>query len=215
MKRGFFITFEGIEGCGKSTQLEFLREELERAGREVLSTRSPGGTPVAEAIRDLLKRKRDDEDLRPETELLLFAACHSQSLSGLVEPALASGKDVLCDRLYDSTTAYQGYARGLPLETLRMINAFSCRGVKPDMTILLDMPPEEALKRALSRGGEKAVQADRFDSESLLFHAKVRAGFLELAKAEPGRFRIFDATETKDALRKKIAEAVSHGLQLY
>jgi len=202
MDKGIFITFEGVEGSGKSTQLELLRAALEKAGHEVVATRSPGGTPVAEAIREILKRRRDDENLLPETELLLFSACFSQSLSKLICPALERGAIVLCDRFFDSTTAYQGCARGLK------INEFSCRGVRPDITILLDMPPEAGSARALARAGAEAVKADRFDSESLHFHAKVREGFLLLAKASPERFRVFDATLDKAAIHNAIAESV-------
>lgn len=210
MPKGLFITFEGVEGSGKSTQIELLRKALERAGRETLATRSPGGTPVAEAIRDILKRKREDEDLLPETELLLFAACHSQAMKQLIEPALKRGVIVLCDRFFDSTTAYQGFARGLSLDTVRKINEFSCRGLKPDRTILLDMPPETGAKRALDRAGAEALKADRFDSEALHFHAKVREGFLALSKVEPERFRIFDATLPVEALHNKIAETIAN-----
>ncbi len=215
MGKGLFITFEGVEGSGKSTQIELLRKALEKAGRKTLSTRAPGGTPVAEAVRDILKRKREDEDLLPETELLLFAACHSQSLKFLVGPALERGEIALCDRFFDSTMAYQGFARGLPLETLRQIEALACRGAKPDMTLLLDLPPEAGSKRALARGGAEAVKADRFDSEALNFHAKVREGFLALAKAEPKRIRVFDATLPIESLHNKIAEAVGHEFGIF
>ena len=208
MGKGLFITFEGVEGSGKSTQIELLRDALEKAGRKTLATRSPGGTPVAEAIRNILKHKRTDEELMPETELLLFAACHSQSMKWLLGPALERGEIVLCDRFFDSTTAYQGCARGLSFDFVRKINEFSCRGLKPDLTILLDLPPESGTKRAIARAGAAAVNADRFDSEAMHFHEKVREGFLLLAKADPERFRIFDATLPIEALHNSIAETL-------
>ena len=212
MSKGIFITFEGVEGSGKSTQIALLREALEKTGRKTLATRSPGGTPVAESIRGILKHKRTDEELMPETELLLFAACHSQSMKWLVGPALERGEIVLCDRFFDSTTAYQGCARGLSFEFVMQINDFSCRGIKPDRTILLDMPPETGAKRAIARAGAAAVNSDRFDSEAIHFHEKVREGFLLLAKADPERFRIFDATLPIEALHNSIAETLRNEL---
>ena len=142
MQQGKFITLEGGEGTGKTTQAALLAKALEDAGYPVLLLRSPGGTAVAEQLRNILKTKTPEEDLLPETELLLFGACHSQMCEYAVKPALAAGKWVVCDRFFDSTTVYQGYVRGLPLEVVEQINQFACRTVVPDMTILLDIDPE-------------------------------------------------------------------------
>ncbi len=210
MGKGLFISFEGVEGSGKSTQIELLRRRLEKAGRPVVATRAPGGTPLAESIRELLKTRRDGEVFMPETELLLFAACHSQMVENLISPALKEGKAVISDRFYDSTTAYQGFARGLPLDMVKSLNAFSCRGVRPDIVILLDLDPAKGVARSLARAGAEGFKNDRFDSEAMQFHAKVREGFLCLAKADPQRFRVFDAELPAEALHSKIAESLGN-----
>ena len=211
MSKGYFITLEGGEGCGKSTQLEPVSEALRRIlGREVISTRSPGGTPVAEKIRSILKERVPSEDLTPETELFLFAACHSQMSSNLVRGALERGACVVSDRFTDSTKVYQGYARGIPLETVDFLDRLACGSLKPDLTVVLDISPEEGLARAGSRSSD-AVN-DRFDSETLSFHRAVRSGFLSLAAAEPSRFRVIDASGSPDDVTKRILEAVRDGL---
>jgi len=165
---------------------------------------------MAEAIRELLKTRRAGETIMPETELLLFAACHSQMVENVVKPALAEGAVVISDRFYDSTTAYQGFARGLPLDIVKTVNAFSCRGLRPDLVVLLDIDPARGVARSLSRGGAEAFKNDRFDSEAMQFHMKVRDGFLCLAKAEPSRFRVFDAELPAETLHSKIAETLAN-----
>ena len=207
--KGYFITFEGAEGCGKSTQIKLLGEALQKAGKDVTISRSPGGTAVAEKIRTILKEPTAGEDLEPETELLLFGACHSQMTANLIKPVLDKGGILLSDRFYDSTIAYQGYARNLGVESVKWINSYACRNLKPDLTILLDMDPEEGIKRAKERAGNAATLAgDRFDSEKLSFHHAVRNAFLLLAKEDPGRFAVIDANGSIEEVHQKILEAV-------
>ncbi len=217
MRRGGFITFEGGEGTGKSTQIELLKQAMTDSGYTVNAVRSPGGTRIAEQLRTILKTKEPLEDLTPETELLLFGACHSQLVEKLLKPELALGHFVLSDRFYDSTTVYQGYARGVDLDTVLKLNRFACRGLKPDLTILLDLDPEIGLRRSTMRAGEGIHNKDRFDSENLAFHHAVRNGFLELAKQEPGRFRVLSADASEDAVARQVKECVYHefGLELF
>lgn len=208
-QKGYFITFEGAEGCGKSTQIQLLGEALKKAGKEVVVSRSPGGTPVAEKIRKLLKEPTAGEDLEPETELLLFGACHSQMTANLIKPVLDKGGILLSDRFYDSTIAYQGYARNLGVESVKWINSYACRSLKPDLTILLDMDPQEGISRAKERAGNaENLAADRFDSEKLSFHHSVRNAFLRLAEEEPQRFAVISAAGTIGEVHNSIREAI-------
>lgn len=205
--RGKFITFEGGEGCGKSTQIARLAAWLRGKGVEVVLTREPGGTRLAELIRGLLK----DELLDPPTarsELLLFLAARAQLVEKTVAPALAAGKWVLSDRFSDSTFAYQGYGRGLPLETLRLINAFACDGLTPDLTLLLDVGPATAAARMRRREAETETPADRIERAGDDFHARLRAGFLELAAAEPARIKVIDANGTPDEVWSAVEAAM-------
>lgn len=205
--RGKFITFEGGEGCGKSTQIARLAAWLRGKGVEVVLTREPGGTRLAELIRGLLK----DELLDPPTarsELLLFLAARAQLVEKTVAPALAAGKWVLSDRFSDSTFAYQGYGRGLPLETLRLINAFACDGLTPDLTLLLDVDPATAAARMRRREAETETPADRIERAGDDFHARLRAGFLELAAAEPARIKVVDANGTPDEVWSAVEAAM-------
>ena len=209
MRKGYFITFEGAEGCGKSTQIRLLGEDLEKAGLSVKVSRSPGGTPVAEKIRKILKEATAGEDLEPETELLLFGACHSQMTANLIRPLLEKGVIVLSDRFCDSTLAYQGYARNLGAETVKKINSYACRGLKPDLTILLDLEVEEGLRRARERAGDAlTLAADRFDSEKLSFHQAVRNAFLRLAAEEKERFAVISAKGSVEEVHLRIREEV-------
>lgn len=205
--RGKFITFEGGEGCGKSTQIARLAAWLRGKGVEVVLTREPGGTRLAELIRGLLK----DELLDPPTarsELLLFLAARAQLVEKTVAPALAAGKWVLSDRFSDSTFAYQGYGRGLPLETLRLINAFACDGLTPDLTLLLDVDPATAAARMRRREAETETPADRIERAGDDFHARLRAGFRELAAAEPVRIKVVDANGTPDEVWSAVEAAM-------
>ena len=203
--KGYFISVEGGDGSGKSTQIRKIEAYLQEKGLDYILTREPGGTPVAEKIRELLKVPTPGDDLEPETELLLFGACHAQMTRHLVQPLLAKGGILLCDRFFDSTTAYQGYARGLGAEKVRQINRFSCGDVEPDLTLLLDLDPEIGIARSRKRGG---AEGDRFDSEKMKFHQDVRNAFLTLAAENPHRFRIIHAAGTQDEVHQEIMEAV-------
>ncbi len=182
--RGRFITFEGVEGCGKSTQMARLRAWMEEADLPVLATREPGGTKVGEGIRELLLAPRD-EGLDAATELLLYEAARAQHVSEVIRPALEAGVHVLCDRFFDSTTAYQAFGRGLDEEMVLELNRMASGGIVPDLTLLFSVAIEEGLDRAR---GDSA--GDRLEGESLAFHRRVQAGFKALAKREPGRFRM-------------------------
>ena len=190
--KGRFITFEGGEGCGKSTQVKRLKEALERIGVEVVLTREPGGTVLSEEIRRLIK-DQDDDPPCDRSELLLFLAARAQLVSNVIRPALAAGKWVVSDRFSDSTKAYQGYGRGLPLDVIETVNAFACEGLKPDLTILLDVTPETSHARMRRREGETDTAADRIERAGDEFHARLRRGFAEMAAAEPERIRVVDA----------------------
>ena len=206
---GLFLTLEGGEGCGKSTQLERVAAVLRTAtGREVVTARSPGATAVAEKIRDILKSGEPGEDLLPETELMLFGACHAQMCEHVIRPVLERGGILISDRFTDSTLVYQGCARRIDPETVRRVNEFVCRGIRPDLTLVLDIPVELGLGRATGRSGAAATQDDRFDSESAAFHAAVRNGFLELARREPERFAVIDASASIEQVTQAILEAI-------
>ena len=205
---GIFLTLEGGEGCGKSTQLERVAEALRaKSGREVVTARSPGGTAVAEKIRAILKTREPGEDLLPETELMLFGACHAQMCEHMIRPALARGAVVISDRFTDSTLVYQGCARRIAPETVARVNGFVCRGTRPDLVLVLDIPVELGLRRTTSRSGG-TTQNDRFDSESTAFHTAVRNGFLDLARREPGRFAVIDASPSPEEVTQSILEAI-------
>ena len=195
--RGRFITFEGGEGCGKSTQIKRLKEALEKAGVAVVLTREPGGTWLSEEIRHLIKDQETDAPC-DRSELLLFLAARAQLVKNVIRPALEAGKWVLSDRFSDSTLAYQGYGRGLPLGDLRRMNDFACDGLKPDLTLLLEVSPETALARMRKREAATNTTADRLERAGDEFHARLRTGFAELAKAEPERIVTIDANGTPD-----------------
>ena len=197
MVRGRFITFEGGEGCGKSTQVRRLKEALECEGIEVVLTREPGGTWLSEEIRHLIKDQATDAPC-DRSELLLFLAARAQLVKNVIRPALEAGKWVVSDRFSDSTLAYQGYGRGLPLDILRTANDFACDGLKPDLTLLLDVAPETAAARMRGREAATNTTADRIERAGDAFHARLRIGFAELAKAEPGRIVTIDANGTPD-----------------
>lgn len=190
--RGKFITFEGGEGCGKSTQVRRLREELEKAGIEVVLTREPGGTPLSEEIRRLIK-DQDDDPPCDRSELLLFLAARAQLVKNVIRPALEQGKWVVSDRFSDSTKAYQGYGRGLPLDVISTVNDFACDGLRPDLTLFLDVAPEIAQARMRCRENATNTAADRIEKAGEAFHARLRQGFAELAAAEPDRIRTVNA----------------------
>ncbi len=207
---GRFITFEGIEGGGKTTQLRRLADRLAAAGHPVITTREPGGDPLAEAIRGLLLDPAH-APVAPAAELLLYAAARAQHVARVIRPALMSGGIVLCDRYADSTEAYQGGGRGVDGKTLRLLRAIATDGVEPDLTLLLDLDPEEGLARAGSRGGAP----DRIEGESIGFHRRVREAFLEIARREPHRCRVVDASRDEGAVAAEIWEIVQTALDAW
>lgn len=190
------ITFEGGEGCGKSTQISRLSGRLRSAGREVLVLREPGGTPVGERIRNLLQHDEQANSMTPEAEILLFAASRAQLVREVIRPALANGTVVLCDRFLDSTTVYQGVARALDRKLVASINDFAVEGTIPDLTFLLDLDAEEGCRRAARRGGP----VDRMEAEKREFHEAVRRGYLELAEVFPRRFAVIRAEGDMDSV---------------
>ena len=206
------LTFEGPEGAGKSTQIARLAARLQGEGRSVVVTREPGGTPLAEKLRNIVKYHKDGEVLYDETELLLLAASRAQHVRCRIMPALKNREIVLCDRFTDSTLAYQGYGRGLNLEQLRHLNNFATGGLVAALTILLDLPVETGLARSAGRDAAKQA-ADRLESAGLAFHHRVRTGFLTLAKEEPQRIRTFDATLDADTLELQIWNVVNELIQ--
>jgi len=195
---GAFITIEGVEGCGKTTQVARLKDRLESLGHAVVVTREPGGTPIAEAIRGLLLDPANAA-MSPTAELLLYEAARAQHVDERIRPALKSGCVVVCDRFADSTTAYQGAGRALPTETVRALHEIATRGTWPDMTIVIDVPVEEGLSRA-ARSNPK----DRMEREPVAFHEQVRAGFLRLAEQEPERVMVVDGLQSVDAVSEEI-----------
>jgi dTMP kinase len=205
---GRFVTFEGIEGVGKSTQLLRAAAHLQRRGIEVVATREPGGTPLAEAIRRLVLEPQA-EVVGGVTELLLMFAARSVHLANLIEPALARGAWVLCDRFTDATEAYQGAGRGIPLDHIRALERIAQRGRRPDLTLLLDAPVELAAGRRHRRGGP----ADRFESEQEAFFTRVRAGYLAILAREPGRMQRLDATAGIEDVAATVAAALDRLLQ--
>lgn len=185
--RGLFITFEGPEGSGKTTQAELVRAKLEAMGLGILRTREPGGTPTGELIRKILQHDAGGDELAPECELLLFEASRAQLVRNVIIPALQSGTSVLCDRFADSTTVYQGIARGFGIALVESINTFAIGEAVPDLTIMLDVAAGRGLERVSERSPHGKQSYDRIEREALSFHEQVRQGYLELAAAEPQR----------------------------
>ena len=208
MTQGSFISFEGGEGAGKSTQIRRLAERLSAAGHDVVVTREPGGSPGAEAIRDLLVNGSADR-WSPVTETLLMYASRRDHLERVIRPALAQGKVVLCDRFADSTRAYQGAGGGTPASLIAAMEEHVLNGTIPTLTLILDLPAEVGLSRAEARGG-----AARFESKGLDFHQRLRAGYLEIARQEPERCVVIDADAELDAVTAAIADAVAERLAL-
>jgi dTMP kinase len=200
MSAGFLLSFEGSEGCGKSTQIALLRSRLEATGRAVVVLREPGATEIGESIRHLLQHAKEGAEMTAETELLLFAASRAQLVREKIRPLLEAGSFVILDRFLDSTTVYQGIARGLPLESVRAINHFAIGGTLPQLTLVLDMDSATAWQRIHQTGRE----LDRIESQPQAFFEKVRQGYLEVARAEPERVKIIDASATPDAVQTSI-----------
>ncbi len=206
---GLFITLEGGEGAGKSTQACLLGRTLEDLGHKVVLTREPGGAPGAEDIRSLIVTGEPGR-WTPMSETLLFATARQDHVERTIRPALAAGAVVICDRFSDSTMAYQGYGHGLPLEDLHRINDFATGGLKPDLTLILDVPVDEGLGRAGRRisGFEGEAGEDRFERMGGGFHERLRQGFLAIADREPHRCRVIDGAQPLDAVARDIAHAV-------
>lgn len=201
---GFLLSFEGSEGCGKSTQIRMLQQYLERIGQPVVILREPGGTEIGEEIRHLLQHAKAGAAMAPEAELLLFAASRAQIVREKVRPLLDSGTFVILDRFLDSTTVYQGVARGLPIDAVQAINAFATGGTLPKLTVLLDLDTETAWRRIHATGRE----LDRMESLPREFYEKVRQGYLSLAQAEPHRIAIVDAAQSPESVHGEILKLV-------
>jgi len=202
---GFFISFEGSEGCGKSTQIRLLVELLSAVGGTPILVREPGGTPIGESIRHLLQHSAEGRAMEPETELLLFAASRAQLVRQEILPALSAGRIVISDRFLDSTTVYQGVARKIPAEILGMINRFAAGPRLPDITFLLDMDSAEAYKRLMRR---PAANRDRMEEQPPAFYEAVRRGYLELAATQSDRIRLLDATKPEREIAREIRAAL-------
>jgi dTMP kinase len=204
---GYFITFEGPDGSGKSTQIQALAEYLQGLGQTVLLTREPGGTEISEEIRDLLHDLRHHE-MQPRAEILLYSAARAQLVGQVIRPCLDAGGTVLCDRYADSTLAYQGYGHGLDLAVLRQITSFATHDLKPDLTLLFDLDPAVGLKRRQMDG----VEWNRLDAYDLAFHQRVREGYHQLAQADPGRWVTLDATLDREQLQGEVRRVVGEKL---
>ncbi len=213
MSNGLFITFEGSEGCGKSTQIERLATRLKGAGRRVVVTREPGGTPIGEHIRHLLKFAPAGQAMKSETELLLFAASRAQIVRELIEPALRDGATVIADRFLDSTTVYQGVARRLDAASVKFINDFAVGGCVPDLTFVLDLDAATARARMLNRSRSVAAP-DRMEQEPVEFYEAVRQGFLQLAAVAPQRVCVIDGSKLSDEVEALIWRQLEMKLRL-
>ena len=206
---GVFITFEGSEGGGKTTQVSLLAEALRARGHDVVETREPGGTSIGQTLRQLLLRPHSGsptDTLAPPAELLLMLADRAQHIHEVILPSLQAGYIVLCDRYADSTTAYQGYGRGFDLAEVAQLNAFVCGACRPHLTFVLDLPVAVGMERAQERRGTAAV--DQFEAASVSFHERVREGFLAIVRAEPERICLIDATQDIEAVHTAVLAGV-------
>lgn len=199
-----FITFEGPDGSGKTTQIALLAEELTRRGYSVLTTREPGGTPIGEQIREVL-HNRENTTLAPRAEVLLFAASRAQLITEVIRPALSAGRVVISDRFYDSTFAYQGYGHGLDLDVLRTLTAFVTGGLTPDLTIYIRIDAEEGLRR---RQYNDDAEWTRMDALEAAFHKRVQAGYEALIEAEPARWEVIDGGRAPEAVQADVVSRV-------
>ena len=201
-----FITFEGIEGCGKTTQIELLFTYLKNKGYKVIRTREPGGTPFGEELREAFLRT--ESKVSSMCELLVFTAMRAQHVEEIIEPALRNGIIVLCDRFSDATYAYQGFGRGLNLDTIDSLNQLATRGLAPDVTIFMDLPAREGLLRKA-----RSAKMDRFETEKISFHNRIRQGYKKLTKKEPDRFLIIDATLDIGTIQRHIRDKIRKALR--
>jgi dTMP kinase len=205
-----FITLEGIEGSGKTTQINHLCRFLENKNHECVITREPGGTEIGKKIRSILLDPKN-KDMEPMTELLLYFSDRAQHINQIVNPALSEGKTVICDRYFDATLVYQGYARGLDMKLITRLHELVLEGLEPDLTFLLDISPEIGLARAWKQidKGSRTGDETRFEKEAISFHQKIRAGYLELARLKPQRFQIIDASQEKEKVRIDIEKVLA------
>ncbi len=206
MQRGRFITFEGIDGCGKTTQFRMLAQWMRERGQDVVETVEPGGTSIGRQIRKILLDPASS-DIQPRAELLLYFASRAQNVDQVIRPALEAGRTVLCDRFTDSTLVYQGCGRGLDVEVVRDLDRIACRGLKPDVTFLIDIDLETSLARAKRRNERIGTEESRIDEEDAAFHERVRQGYLALAKAEPDRVIVIDGKASISEVGRRIREA--------
>jgi len=204
-----FITFEGVEGCGKTTQLRLLKERLQAAGHRVTATREPGGCPIADQMRAILLDAHNSA-ITPLAELLLYAAARAQHVQEVIVPALERGEVVLCDRFTDATVAYQGHGRELDLATIEQLNRLATGGLEPKLTLLIDCPVETGLSRARARiEAATGAREERFELESILFHERVRQGYLGRAAAAPNRFLVVDGSGDVAATEQRVLAALA------
>ncbi len=202
-----FITFEGIEGSGKTTQIQMLSNHFEDQGIEHVLTREPGGTTMGDQIRKLVLNPANT-DITPNCEMLLYAAARAQHLDQVIRPALQEGRTVLCDRYVDATLAYQGYGRGLDLHMILTLHALEALALRPDFTLLFDLDPRLALERAHARDATTAPDETRFEREDLAFHERVRTGYLEIARREPKRIAVLDARGTPPEVHARVLQVI-------
>jgi dTMP kinase len=203
-----FVTFEGIEGSGKTTQIQMFSNLLEERGVEHLLTREPGGTPIGNLIRRLVLDP-EHQAMTPTCELLLYAAARAQHIEQVIRPAIAEGRLVLCDRFRDATIAYQGYGRGLPIGLIRSLHELEVLSLQPDLTLVFDIEAGAALARARSRDAANRPEETRFEQEDLAFHDKVRRGYLEIARREPGRCVVLDAHGSVEQVHARVVAALA------
>ena len=204
---GYFITFEGSEGCGKTTQIEALAKALEAKGKTVFITREPGGTLIGEKIRNLLQDPSLKNEISDMAELLLFSASRAELIASRIQPALKRGEIVICDRFYDSTYVYQGLGRAIGMDIVEQLNQMTVGTLKPDLTILLDLDAKVGIERAKSR---QSGNLDRIENESITFFEAVRNGYLELAQKEPERFKTIDGLLSVDAIKEIVWDTVEN-----
>jgi len=205
MHVGYFITFEGVEGCGKTTQIKLLSQFLSDRGIRTLLTREPGGCPIADKIRAILL-DAENLALSPLAELMLYAAARAQHVTEVIAPAINTGEIVLCDRFCDATVAYQSFGRGIDRDVIDTLNRHACQGVSPDLTVLVDCDPRIGLERARRRiEATSGPREERFELEEIAFHQRVRAGYLQLATDQPERFLIVDGSDSIEAISTIIA----------
>ena len=205
---GYFITFEGVEGCGKTTQIKLLSDFLSTRGVRTVLTREPGGCPIADKIRTILL-DAENSALSPLAELMLYSAARAQHVTEIIAPALEAGKVVLCDRFCDATVAYQSFGRGINRAVIDNLNLQACQGVSPDLTVLVDCDPSVGLERARRRiDASSGPREERFELEALAFHHRVRAGYLQLAIDQPNRFLIINGSDTIEDIFAAISTQV-------